>query len=222
MAYAELAQLFDPASASYHSIFAAIAIPDLVDAAARTSRLAEASALIDQLQHGDRTWRTPVYEMSVAYAAVILASDDTVEELFTAASTSLSERPYLLGRLYLAMGVRLRRSRRVTAARSHLRHAAGLLRRVGAHTWSQRARDELAASGDRAPSEIPEGTQPLTPQESRVTELAASGLTNRDIAERLFLSHRTVAAHLYSAFRKLGISTRDDLATLAATDLVRE
>lgn len=210
-ALTELARLFDTADPAYHSIFAAIAIPDLVDAASRTGRHSEAAALISALQRGERTWQSPVYETAITYASVILAADDELDLQYAAAAPTMRARPFLTARLNLALGTRLRRLRRITDARAHLREALRVFRDVGAPVWAERALQELAASGAKTAAETPALLQSLTPQEIRVANLAAAGLTNRDIAERLFLSHRTVATHLYAAFRKLGITSREQI-----------
>jgi DNA-binding CsgD family transcriptional regulator/quercetin dioxygenase-like cupin family protein len=90
--------------------------------------------------------------------------------------------------------------------------------RLGARPWASRARNELRATGQTKPRVENYATAPLTPQEREIALLAASGLTNKQIAERLFLSPRTVGGHLHRAFPKLGIATRaalrDALAAL--------
>jgi DNA-binding NarL/FixJ family response regulator len=77
--------------------------------------------------------------------------------------------------------------------------------------WSARAMQELAASGRRARKHEPDGWAKLSAQELQVAQLAAQGLTNREIGERLYLSHRTVGSHLYRVFPKLGVQSRAQL-----------
>lgn len=111
-------------------------------------------------------------------------------------------RPFERARTELAFGEWLRRSRCKSEARIHLRAA--------------RARAELGASGaavDRVMT--PDVFAELTPQEQQITQLAAQGMSNRDIAAQLFLSPRTDAYHLYKAYPKLGINFRGELALLA-------
>lgn len=110
-------------------------------------------------------------------------------------------------RVELLYGERLRRERESAAARHYLASAARAFERLRAIPWLERARAELRAAGE--PGER-RGSL-LTPQEHAVAELAASGLTNKEIAERLFLSVRTVSTHLHRAFPKLGITTRGAL-----------
>ncbi|WP_330184850.1 LuxR family transcriptional regulator [Nocardia sp. NBC_01503] len=115
----------------------------------------------------------------------------------------------------LLYGEWLRRERRTGDARAELREALDIFERLGAHPWSQRAREELRASGAGA---IPEGSRgpaaDLTPQELQVARLAATGATNKEIGASLFLSPKTVGHHLSRIFRKLGVSSRVELARL--------
>jgi len=132
---------------------------------------------------------------------------------------AVSGRPFEHGRTELLYGEWLRRGRRGTDARAHLRTALALFDRTGAAPWAERARAELRAAGEpaaaRAPA--PDRLSLLTPQELQVVRLAASGATNRDIAAQLFISPRTVSHHLYRAFPKLGVTNRTALARLDLT-----
>ncbi len=83
---------------------------------------------------------------------------------------------------------------------------------MGAVPWAERARQELRASGETVRQRATERREELSPQETQIAQLAAEGLTNREIGERLFLSHRTVGSHLYRTFPKLGIRSRSELA----------
>jgi DNA-binding NarL/FixJ family response regulator len=83
---------------------------------------------------------------------------------------------------------------------------------MGAVPWADRARQELRASGETVRQHAPDRREYLSPQETQIAQLAADGLTNREIGERLFLSHRTVGSHLYRTFPKLGITSRSELA----------
>jgi DNA-binding NarL/FixJ family response regulator len=81
----------------------------------------------------------------------------------------------------------------------------------GAARWSERARQELRASGETSRRRTLEAWDELTPQELQIAQMAAEGLTNREIGERLYLSHRTIGSHLYRIFPKLGVSSRSEL-----------
>jgi DNA-binding CsgD family transcriptional regulator len=115
--------------------------------------------------------------------------------------------PVLAGRARTALGAVLRRSRRMRAARAELMRAAAALDAAGAPPWAAQARAELGRIGGRAPSR-----DDLTPAEQRVAELVAAGLTNREVASRLFLSAKTVDSNLQRIYRKLGVRSRTELA----------
>ena len=83
---------------------------------------------------------------------------------------------------------------------------------LGADAWGDRAREELRASGESRKRHTWNTLDGLTPQELQIVQLAASGLSNREIGRRLYLSHRTVESHLYRVFPRLGISSRSQLA----------
>jgi DNA-binding CsgD family transcriptional regulator len=108
----------------------------------------------------------------------------------------------------LAYGERLRRSRAMTESRVQLNAALATFERLGARLWVDRTTTELRATGQTKSRAGDYVLDRLTPQELEIATLAASGLTNKQIGERLFLSHRTVGGHLHRAFPKLGVSTR--------------
>jgi DNA-binding CsgD family transcriptional regulator len=108
-------------------------------------------------------------------------------------------------------GAALRRSGRRVDARKPLQRALELARSGGALAIAKRAHDELEATGEKIGPLIAVGVESLTPSERRIAKLAAEGLTNREIAQRLFLSVKTVESHLRGAYRKLDISSREDL-----------
>jgi DNA-binding NarL/FixJ family response regulator len=116
-----------------------------------------------------------------------------------------------------ALGAALRRTGARTAAREPLRRALDLAHRCGATPLAQRARDEALAAGARPRRPWTSGVHALTPSELRVARLAAQAMGNRDIAQALFITTKTVSDHLSSSYRKLNISSRDELATVMAT-----
>jgi DNA-binding CsgD family transcriptional regulator len=117
------------------------------------------------------------------------------------------------------LGAHLRRANRRAEAREHLRAALDAAHRAGAGTLAARAETELRATGARPRSVVLTGLDSLTPSERRVAQLAHDGMTNREIAQSLFVTARTVEGHLTHVFRKLGISTREGLAeALAGVD----
>ena len=111
--------------------------------------------------------------------------------------------------MHLLYGERLRRTRAVSGSREYLQAARQTFDRLGAVPWAQRAAAELRAAGQGASRNgRTDGSGGLTPQEREIALLAASGLTNKQMGERLFLSHRTVGFQLHRVFPKLGISSR--------------
>ena len=116
------------------------------------------------------------------------------------------------------LGVALRHRRRVVEAREPLRRALDLAIRCGAAPLAERARTELLIAGARPRREELSGVAALTANERRVAALAADGRSNREIAQALYVSHKTVEKHLTAAYRKLGVGGREDLATALAKD----
>jgi DNA-binding NarL/FixJ family response regulator len=100
----------------------------------------------------------------------------------------------------------------VTESRGPLRAARGTFDALGAKPWALRADHELRATGERGWAPAPNSLDELSPQEAQIAQLASHGLSNREIGQRLFLSHRTVGSHLYRIFPKLGITSRQQLA----------
>ena len=103
-------------------------------------------------------------------------------------------------------------------SRVPLREARDLFDAVGVSSWGDQARRELRASGERSRRRVPEARDDLTAQELQIAQLAAEGLSNREIGQRLFLSHRTISTHLYRVFPKLGITSRAELGAALASD----
>ncbi|MGX6603004.1 LuxR C-terminal-related transcriptional regulator [Micromonosporaceae bacterium Da 78-11] len=153
--------------------------------------------------------RFPVLRIGSAYARALL---DPGDEAFTAALAmdGIGAWPFERARLQHAYGAWLRRHRRVNESRIHLRAAIATLTALGVTPWAERARAELRATGESSPRR-PDARDRLTPQELQIAQLAADGLSNRDIGERLFLSPRTISTHLYRIFPKLGIASRTEL-----------
>jgi DNA-binding CsgD family transcriptional regulator len=195
---------------------------DLVEAAARTGRHAEAAAHVTAMQTAGIDGLSSRLAFLLRASAAIAASDDTALGLFeeALAIAGLDRWPFDLARVQLIYGERLRRARAMTESRSHLAAALDTFTRLGAQPWANRASNELRATGQVKPRGEDRDRDALTPQELEIALLAASGLSNKQIAARLSLSHRTVGAHLYRIFPKLGITSRAALrdALAAVTD----
>jgi len=120
-------------------------------------------------------------------------------------------RPFQQARTRLLWAEHLRRNRRRVDAREHLRAALEAFERLDTRPWAERARAELRATGETV-RRRDAGRERLTPQELRIAELVADGGSNREVAEQLFLSPRTVGYHLARVYQKLGVSSRTRLA----------
>jgi DNA-binding CsgD family transcriptional regulator len=186
------------------------AIADLAEAAVHSHHREQAAAYLSELARAGERTPAPFLRASLAYARLMLAGDDEAEELFEAAtSVELASWPFFRARAQLAYGAWLRRQRRITESRRPLRAACEVLDALGAGPWARRARQELRAAGEAdLTARTAEGGGVLSPQERQIAEMAATGMSNREIGQQLYLSHRTVAAHLYRIFPKLGITSR--------------
>lgn len=211
-----LRRLTDPDDPAFVEMFAVVSLPDLVEAALVTDDRDIAQSQVDRLTLLHGRWHAPVVESVLRFADLALAD----EPAFRGACARLTADPlparFFDARAHLHAGRRFRHMRRVADSRRHVHRALDLFEAFPADAWAQRCREELRATGERLPGATPSGKHVLTPQELRICELAATGLGNRAIAERLFLSPRTIGAHLYSAFRKLGITSREQLAEILA------
>jgi DNA-binding CsgD family transcriptional regulator len=159
--------------------------------------------------------------IGLRFAHALLAEDEAAETLFlTGLNAELARWPFARARMLLAFGAWLRRQRRVSESRPHLRAAQATFDALGAIPWGERARQELRASGETSRKRISDARDQLSPQELQIALMAADGLSNREIGQRLFLSHRTVGSHLYRIFPKLGITTRAELRRALGDDLL--
>jgi DNA-binding CsgD family transcriptional regulator len=188
-------------------------LPDEIEALVALGELGRAQPLIELLRRlgeaHDRPW-------AIAAAArgrgILATAQGDLDEATAAFRDALAahervEMPFERARTLLALGRALRRRKQWSAARDTLRQALSLFAQSGAPLWAQAARSELGRAGERT-------TDPgeLTATERRIAELAASGLSNQEVAERAFLTVKGVEANLTRAYRKLGIRSRGGLA----------
>ena len=154
--------------------------------------------------------------MNVIYADALLAPDDQIEQRIRAAlDRDVGSWPFERSRMQLMLGSRLRRRKQIQEARELLRAAREGFDSLGAGNWAERAREELSAAGVPSRGPAPTAWSSLSAQELQVARMAAEGLSNRQIGERLYLSPRTVASHLYRIFPKLGIGSRAQLTAMS-------
>jgi DNA-binding CsgD family transcriptional regulator len=145
----------------------------------------------------------------------MLADEDSFTAAFERAISLHEQTPdaFEAARTRLAFGQRLRRSRNKVLAREQLRAAADDFDRLGARPWADRARAELAATGEtHRRRDDGASIDDLTPQELQVALLLTSGRTTRETAAALFLSPKTVEYHLRHVYQRLGIHSREELA----------
>ena len=211
-AWDHLIRMHDRADPAHHEAISTFSIGDLVEAAVQSGHRTEVEAILGRLEAIARRTPSPMLHIGLRYSRALLAPDDDAERLFSAAlAVELTHWPFARARTQLAYGAWLRRRRRAAESRAPLRAARDTFDALGARAWGDRARHELRASGEQSRPRTPEAREQLSPQELLIGQMAAQGLTNREIGERLYLSHRTVGTHLHRMFPKLGITSRSAL-----------
>jgi len=214
-AYEQLGRIFDPADLAYHPHVRWWAGADYLEAAVHSDHREVARAIVAEMEALLEQTHSPLLQVTLIYARPFLAEDEHAEALYLASLTEqLAHWPFLRARLQLGYGGWLRRHRRMADSRAPLRAAAEILDALGALPWAERARSELRASGERSRPRSPDARDQLSPQDLQIAQMAADGLSNREIGQRLYLSHRTVESHLYHLFPKLGITSRAELHTV--------
>jgi DNA-binding CsgD family transcriptional regulator len=212
-AYNFAERLFDPADSAYHPVISSWLIGDLAEAALHLDRVEEARVRVEQVETEAGESPGSWIALGLNHARALLADDPEAEERFRAAlGADFARWPFQRARAQLAFGQWLRRRRRVAESRDLLRAARDAFDALGCQAWGDQARRELRASGESSRRRVPEARDQLTAQELQIAQLAAKGLSNREIGQKLFVSPRTVSTHLYRIYPKLGISTRRDLA----------
>ena len=190
--------------------------PDLVEAYAAAGRMQDAARIAGIIgAQADRNG-TPLAAALAAHCDGVVAEDSFAPAFERALDLhEEGEWPFERARTLLAFGARLHRARLRTEARERLRTALESFERLGANAWVERTNSELRAAGAVRRDPISDPDE-LTAQEVRVALAVARGATNREVAEELFLSPKTIEFHLGRVYRKLGIHSRTELAALAA------
>src|SRR5690242_20253746 len=224
-AFGQLSRMFDRADPAYQAVQSSWALGDLAEAAVRTGRGNEAREILAAFRPAADGSVTPWTRVALVYAAPLLVADEdraeagaeaAEREFRRALEANLVRWPFYRARLLLEYGSWLRRRRRIAEARAPLRHAHQVCEAHGLLPWAERARQELRATGEGRETLRAGARAPLSPQELQIARLAAEGLSNREIGQRLYLSHRTIGSHLYRIFPKLGISSRVQLGSALA------
>jgi DNA-binding CsgD family transcriptional regulator len=195
-------------------------LPDLVEAAAHCGEIGLADSALGRLAERALATSTPLALGLLARSRALLAADDDAEPLYQQAIEHLKacRSAPQLARAQLVYGEWLRRQRRRRDARGQLRPAHEMFTAMGAEAFAERARAELLATGERARQRSAETESEFTPQEAQIARLVSEGKSNRDIAAQLFLSPSTVDYHLRKVFRKIGVTSRTQLARAIAAD----
>jgi DNA-binding CsgD family transcriptional regulator/tetratricopeptide (TPR) repeat protein len=216
VALGRLRALHIPRHPTAHATIALLATGTMVEAAARADRLDGMERHVARFERWARWDRRTWTQVVARRCRALVSQGEEAERHFQAAlaTEGIEGLPQELARTELLYGEWLRRARRRADARGHLRSALEAFERLGAAPWAERARAELRASGETARRRDPSTRQQLTAQELQVARLAVEGLSNREIAARLFVSRHTVGYHLHNVYAKLGIASRADLRQL--------
>jgi DNA-binding CsgD family transcriptional regulator len=190
---------------------------ELVEAYVQCGRRAEAEPLVDMLTEQARRTRRPIVGALALRCSGLVRPDDCFDADFTSALDlhRRTNRPFETARTELRFGQRLRRRKNRSDARAHLRAAWETFSAIGADCWTACAHNELEATGVRLAARALTGADRLTPQELQIALAVCEGASNRQVAERLFVSAKTVEYHLSHVYRKLSTS-RTALGTALA------
>ncbi|MEU2234950.1 helix-turn-helix transcriptional regulator [Streptomyces vietnamensis] len=215
-AYEHLRRVFtqDSTPAPVHHHASLYHLADLAAAAVRVGQADDARAVLRAVEDVLGTPRSSRLDAIMHRATALLSPPDDAEPHFLSAlaDPAGTRWPFERALAQLDFAEWLRRRRRAAEARPLLAAALEVFERLDARPWTERATAELRAAGVTVTdSTAPEAVAGLTPQELQIAQLAAEGLTNRDIGARLYLSPRTIGFHLHKIFPKLGITGRAQL-----------
>lgn len=206
--YEELKRMFDPDDVAHHPFVRWWGAADLVEAAVRSGHGMEAGLVLAELEELLAQTGASLLRTQLNLARSVAAEPADAEALFQTGLADDSGGPFVRARLLLGYGSWLRRERRIAESRVPLKSAREVFTSLGYQPWAERANQELRASGETSRSRRVEAWDQLSPQELQIAQMAADGLTNREIGQRLYLSHRTVSSHLHRIFPKLRITSR--------------
>ncbi|MFJ3877014.1 AAA family ATPase [Streptomyces sp. NPDC090077] len=212
-AHRHLRALYDGPGAPLHYHLSCYGVADLAAAAVLTGRAEEARTVLAHVRAEVGDGASARLRQILLRATALLAAPDDAGPYFREALEDPAGRrwPFERGQVWLEYGEWLRRQRQIADARGALAKAREVFEGLGCAAWAARAEAELRAAGVAVETSRHSALRSLTPQRQRIVRLAAQGLTNREIGERLFLSPRTVGTHLYQVFPVLGVSARSQL-----------
>ena len=194
-------------------LWSAMYLHELIEAAARSGDREGALTALAELSEIARAAPTDWALGLEARSSALLSTGGAAESSYQEAVHHLQRCGACLGlaRAHLLYGEWLRRETRGVDARGQLRTAHEMFAEMGVEAFAGRAARELAATGERVKPRTAQTRDDLTAQETQIARLAAEGLSNRQIGEQLFISHRTVGYHLNKVFSKLGVNNRTQL-----------
>jgi DNA-binding CsgD family transcriptional regulator len=200
--------------------FGTYVLIDFIEAATRAGRHSEAVAALDRLATRATAAAGRFGLGGLARCRALVAHDNAAEPHFRQSIELLDDDDVAteLARSRLLFGEWLRAQHRRQDARSELKNAYEMFVHIGAKGFAERTRIELLATGAKVPRPGLERATHLTPQESQIAGLVAAGDTNREVAAKLFVSQATVEYHLRKVFKKLGVSSRTQLARQTALE----
>ncbi len=218
-AHARFESLATAGPGTGHPITARRSTPDRIEAAVACGEPYAARSALESYERWAAHARAPQSQALLIRSRALVSADSVEAVALYEEALRLHDggSPFDEARTSLLYGERLRRIHRGGDARLPLRSALETFRRIGAGPWAQRAGNELRATGESVTKTESDALSTLTPQELRIARLVAEGMSNKEIAARLFLSPRTVEYHLYKVYPKLAVSSRTELSRLVNT-----
>jgi ATP/maltotriose-dependent transcriptional regulator MalT len=216
-ALARLKSLMSPKTGHGQLVIQIAATPHLIEAAVRVGQPKPAVLALSLFDPWAVNTGNPAWLALAARCRGLVADNEVDAERHYRDALqfhALADSDFERARTELLFGQELRRGRRPSAAREHLRSALEAFRRFDAQPWIEQATAELRAAGDQVEHRDVDIAEALTPQQLQIARLAAAGATNREVAAQMFLSTRTVDHHMRNIFARLGIRSRIDLARL--------